>query len=111
MKKRFLLFFLALSALGFSQNQSLADDYFKRGEFEKALLAYQKLNNEKPGSFRYLFNLVATHQQLQQYDAAEALLKSRIKNSSYPVYLVELGYNYQLKKNQNLLINIIKMPF
>ncbi|MGR7812574.1 tetratricopeptide repeat protein [Lacinutrix undariae] len=102
MKKHFLLFFLALSALGFSQNQSLADDYFKRGEFEKALLAYQKLNNEKPGSFRYLFNLVATHQQLQQYDDAEALLKSRIKNSSYPVYLVELGYNYQLKQKPEL---------
>jgi len=102
MKKRLILFFLLLSTLGFSQNETLANDYFKRGEFEKALLAYQKLYSDKPGSARYLFNLVATHQQLQQYNEAETLLKSRIKNSTYPVYLVELGYNYQLKKELEL---------
>jgi len=102
MKKRLILFFLLLSTLGFSQNETLANDYFKRGEFEKALLAYQKLYSDKPGSARYLFNLVATHQQLQQYNEAETLLKLRIKNSTYPVYLVELGYNYQLKKELEL---------
>lgn len=105
MKKRLILFFLLLSTLGFSQNETLANDYFKRGEFEKALLAYQKLDSDKPGSARYLFNLVATHQQLQQYNEAEALLKSRIKNSTYPVYLVELGYNYQLKQELELAKN------
>ena len=46
MMKRLILLFSALvySALVFSQSEEIADDYFKRGEFEKALITYQKLN-------------------------------------------------------------------
>jgi len=75
----------------------IADDYYKRGEFEKALLTYKKLYENKPYNYNYLYKIVDTYQQLEQYDQAEAVLKSRIDKSRIPSVLVELGYNYQLK--------------
>ena len=99
MKQFLLIVFLFSCAFGFSQNEQLADNYFKRGEFEKALISYQKLYEKNKGNYKYLFKLVETHQQLEQYDDAQILLLERISTSDNPSFLVELGYNYQLKGN------------
>lgn len=98
-----LLFILILLSchLVFSQSEQVADDYFKRGEFEKALLTYQKLNEKKKSS-KYIYKIIETLQQLERYDEAESVIRQRLKEINYPGLIVELGYNYQLKDSMAL---------
>jgi len=86
--------------MSFSQNEELAKDYFDRGEFQKALISYQKLYEEKRGNVNYFIKIVEIHQQLEQLDIAEQLLLEMVANSQNPQHLVDLGYNYHLK-NEN----------
>ena len=87
---------------GYAQNSEvLADSYYKKGEFKKALVIYENLNREKPYSYKYIYKLVETHQQLEQFDDAERLLTQRLTQRRNPTLLVELGYNYQLKDSIN----------
>lgn len=90
-----LLTFLSCGLL-FPQSEQLADDYFNRGEFEKALLSYQKLNEKKKSS-KYIYKIIETLQQLERYDESQAMIEQRMKEINHPPLLIELGYNYQLK--------------
>ncbi|WP_298899519.1 tetratricopeptide repeat protein [uncultured Psychroserpens sp.] len=100
---RCLLIILTLCSCGllFAQSEQLADDYFKRGEFEKALLSYEKLNAKKKSS-KYIYKIVATLQQLERYEEARDMILQRMKEINYPALLVELGYNYQLMDSTDL---------
>ncbi len=89
----------------YSQQDIVAAEYFKNGEFEKALLSYKRLYNKAPNNNSYLLKLVKSHQQLEQLDEAETLLLNQISRVNYPPLLIELGYNYQL---QNDLVNANK---
>ncbi|WP_053990791.1 tetratricopeptide repeat protein [Mangrovimonas sp. TPBH4] len=97
MKKIVLLVMALWTTLVFSQSEQLADNYFKQGDFEKALIIYQQLDEAKPGSTKYLYKIVETYQQLEQYDKAGQMLSERISRSSFPTLLIEMGYNYQLQ--------------
>ena len=99
MKQLLCLFFLLLGSFSFSQNdeERLAADYYKRGEFEKALLSYQKLYDEQPNNYNYIYYLIKTYQQLEQFKTAETLLKSKIAIYQNPSLIIELGYNFQLQ--------------
>jgi tetratricopeptide (TPR) repeat protein len=90
-----------ISAFGFSQNEQLALNYFKNGEFKKALISYKKLYEANKGNSNYLLKIVQSHQQLEQFNLAEALLLNQIERSKNPQYLVELGYNFQLKEEED----------
>ncbi|WP_452224044.1 tetratricopeptide repeat protein [Lacinutrix chionoecetis] len=94
----FLLCFL-LSFNAFSQSDIVAREYFNNGEFEKALLSYQKLYSKNNRNRNYLNQLVKTHQQLEQYKEAQALLEADLLNTQYPATYVELGYNYKLQND------------
>ncbi|MFL0353079.1 tetratricopeptide repeat protein [Xanthomarina sp. GH4-25] len=97
---RFLLLICFLFSFNvFSQEDLVASEYFKNGDFEKALLSYQRLYNKTPNNNTYLLQLVKTHQQLEQLDEAQALLLDQLTRVNYPPLLIELGYNYQLKNN------------
>nr|WP_321221567.1 tetratricopeptide repeat protein [uncultured Psychroserpens sp.] len=100
---RQIILCLTLLSCGFlfSQSEQLADDYFKRGEFDKALLSYQKLNEKKRNS-KYIDKIIETLQQLERYDEAQEEILRRMKEIKYPPLLVELGYNYQLKDSLEL---------
>lgn len=78
-------------------NEILADSYYKKGEFKKALIIYQNLLKEKPYSYNYIFKVVDTHQQLEQFDMAEDILLQKLAKRRNPTLIVELGYNYQLR--------------
>ena len=98
--KNFLPIILLLFSFYFTSAQNsevLADSYYKKGEFKKALVIYGNLNEEKPYNYNYLFKLIDTHQQLEQFDAAENILIQRMEKRRNPTLIVELGYNYQLK--------------
>ena len=86
--------------MSFSQNEELAKDYFDRGEFQKALISYQKLYEEKKGNINYFIKIVEIHQQLEQLDIAEQLLLDMVEKSRNPQHLVDLGYNYHLKNEE-----------
>ncbi|MCB0447298.1 MAG: hypothetical protein KDD03_07260, partial [Gelidibacter sp.] len=99
MKTILLVLSLLVSSLMFSQddeNQKLGDDYFKNGEFEKALITYQKLYDQNTNNSKFLFQLIKTHQQLEHYPIVENLLLEKLQRNNNPTYLIELGYNYQL---------------
>lgn len=98
--KNFLPIILLLFSFYFTSAQNsevLADSYYKKGEFKKALVIYENLNEEKPYNYNYLFKLIDTHQQLEQFDTAENILIQRMEKRRNPTLIVELGYNYQLK--------------
>lgn len=84
----------------YAQDNQLAKEYFDNGEFEKALISYQRLLKSKPGNHDYLLKIVEIYHQLERYDEAQKLLLEQIAKSKNPQYLVELGYNYQLYSNQ-----------
>ncbi|MFC0603701.1 tetratricopeptide repeat protein [Winogradskyella pulchriflava] len=98
--QRFFLIILVIFGIhfGFAQNSEvLADSYYKNGEFKKALVIYQNLSKEKPYSYKYIYKVIDTHQQLEQFDEAENILIQRLEKRRNPTLLVELGYNFQLK--------------
>jgi len=95
-----LICFFLITSLTFSQSEQEALNYFNNGEFEKALISYQKLYDANKSNSNYLLKIIEIHQQLEQYDLAEELLLFQINRTSNPEFLVELGYNFQLKKEQ-----------
>lgn len=97
---RFFFLCIFLSSISvFSQEDLLAKEYSKNGEFEKALIAYQELYKNSSNNNDYFLELIKTHQQLEQLDQAEVLLIKQIERINYPALYVELGYNFQLKKD------------
>ncbi len=89
------LFTLAVS----SQNEQLAQNYFDKGEFDKARLSYEELLAKQPSNSFYFQRLIESNQQLQHFDAVEKLIQQRIEKYKQGSLLVELGYNFQLKKD------------
>lgn len=81
-----------------SQNEQLAQNYFDKGEFEKAKISYESLLGSQPYNSLYFQRVVECQQQLQDFQGAEKNLLSRSKQFQQASLLVELGYNYQLQK-------------
>lgn len=101
MKVFLVLVLVFITSLVSAQNDELAKEYFSKGEFDKALVAYEELYKTSPSNMMFLSRLVACHQELQQYDKAENLLSQRInQKNNQPSLLVELGYNFQLQGNK-----------
>ena len=101
MKKIIFLFSLFCSLIVFSQNEQLAQNYFDKGEFEKALISYQELIVAQPFNGFYFQRIVDCYQQLKQYEASEKFILERYNKFKQAPLLVELGYNYQLQKDEN----------
>ena len=101
MKNIFLILIFLISIVGFSQNEQLAQNYFDRGDFEKALLSYEELIKFQPANSIYFQRQIECLQQLSQFEKAEKLLKTRIEIYRQPSLLVEMGFNFQLQKNQS----------
>ncbi|WP_461598473.1 tetratricopeptide repeat protein [Winogradskyella sp.] len=98
--KPYLLFIVFIHSLTFVRGQNsevLADNYYKQGEFKKALVIYENLNKEKPYSYTYLYKLIDTHQQLEQFEDAKNVILKRLAKRRNPSLVVELGYNYQIQ--------------
>ena len=100
MKKLFSILCFAFALFIQAQNEQLAQNYFDRGEFEKALLSYDDLLKSQPSNFNYFQRTVECYQQLQQFEKAEKTIQNRLEKYRQNNLLVELGYNYQLQKDQ-----------
>ncbi|MFM2214155.1 MAG: hypothetical protein RL427_1418, partial [Bacteroidota bacterium] len=99
MKKLLLLLVLFTAFSAAAQNEQLANNYFDRGEFEKALISYQELLKGNMGNFNYFQRVVECYQQLQQFDKAEKTIQDQYDKFKQTSTLIELGYNFQLQKN------------
>lgn len=99
MNKIFLGLLLFFSFVVCAQNDQLAQNYFDKGDFEKAKITYEELLKTNTGNGYYFQRLIECYQQLQLLDQAETLIQTRLKQFNQSNLLVELGYNYQLKKD------------
>ena len=93
------LFLLFFTALVHGQNEQLAQNYFDKGSFEKALMSYEELLKSQPGNGNYFQRVIDCRQQLMQYEQAHVALEDRYKKYKQANLLVEIGYNYQLQQN------------
>jgi tetratricopeptide (TPR) repeat protein len=98
--KFLFLFFLPL--LVFSQrggDQQLADQYFYKGEFDKAVELYDKLYDRNPMQPGLYNNYLRCLLELKQIDKAEKIVKRQIKRvPGNPALLIDLGQVY-FRKN------------
>lgn len=101
MQKLFIAFLLFTFTAVFSQNESIANHYFDKNEFEKALISYQELLKAQPQNYNYFTKVVACHQALFQYDKAFELLKNKYDQSKNPLLLIEIGHHFKLQKNES----------
>ncbi len=102
MKKTLLLLFsLAFTLFVSAQTEQLAQNYMDRGEFEKAQIAYEELLKSQPNNSNYFQQIVSCYQQLQQFEKANKALEDRLDKFKQGNLLVELGYNFQLQKNND----------
>lgn len=83
----------------FAQSEQLAQNYYDRGDFEKALLNYEELSKAQVRNGFLFQRYIECLQQLSQYDKAQKLIKDRMETYPQPNLLVEMGHNYQLQKN------------
>ena len=97
---RMLLFLLlfTMTSISFSQEE-LANDYFEKGKFDKALSIFQKLEKENQRNTNYKIKIVEIYRQLEQLDEAETYLLNTLNQYDNPLFLVELGYNFELKND------------
>ncbi|WP_366186052.1 tetratricopeptide repeat protein [Flavobacterium ovatum] len=100
MKNLILYIALLFSLVSFSQNEQLAQYYYDKGDFEKAKISYQELLESVPQNLQYFLRTVDCLQQLQQFEQAEKILITQLNKYKQASILVELGYNYQLQKNE-----------
>ena len=90
-------YFILLSSAN-SQEDFLAKQYFGNGEFEKAVVFYEKLVDKNPRRTDYSEALIACYQQLEQYEDAENFLLKKVSEEfTFPTFYIELGYNYTLQ--------------
>jgi len=99
MKKLFLYITLSFSLFAFSQNEQLAQYYYDKGDFEKAKISYEELLKEIPQNSQYFLRTIDCAQQLLQFESAEKAIQQRLEKYQQGNLLVELGYNFQLQKN------------
>lgn len=97
MKTVFLICALFFSMLVLGQSEQLAQEYFEKGEFEKALTIYEELYRVNYSSSVYP-KVVECYQQLRQFDKVEKIIEMRLNTFKQSNLLVDLGYNYQLQK-------------
>ncbi|RTY96267.1 tetratricopeptide repeat protein [Flavobacterium sp. GSN2] len=101
MKKIVLLIHLFLSLFAFAQNEQLAQYYYDKGDFEKAKISYEELLQEIPLNSQYFLRIIDCSQQLQEFESAEKAIQKRLDKYNQGNLLVELGYNFQLQKNDD----------
>ena len=92
-----LLIFLLLQTVA-AQEDFLAKQYFADGDFDKAVVFYEKLVEQNPRRTDYAEGLIACYQQLERYSDAEKFLLDKIAlGKVYPTFYIELGYTYAIQ--------------
>jgi tetratricopeptide (TPR) repeat protein len=94
-KSLFIIIIISISFPVFAQNLNdplIAEQFFRNGEYEKALTIYAKLYQAKNGSTKYYNDYLNTLLKLKQYDEAEKIINKKIKEN--PNFKLDLGQLY-----------------
>lgn len=91
---------LLIATAGYGQNKALADNYFKQGDYEKALEIYLELYKQAPNNYNVFIDLVQTHQELEHYVEAQDLLEAKSETIKNPQLLIELAQNAFLQQEE-----------
>ena len=104
MKHLFLTLTFFVSYLAYSQdNSSLAENYFREGEYEKASQLFETLEKNNPFNTRYLKRLITCYQETSNYEKAANLLQKKLLNNPSQHYLrIEIGYNFDRQQKTAL---------
>ncbi|WP_422082240.1 tetratricopeptide repeat protein [Ulvibacterium sp.] len=98
MRVVYFLFICCISMTAKAQDDFLAKQYFNDGDFEKAVIFYEKLVERHPRRTDYSEGLIACYQQLERYTDVETFLSPQIQaGNAYPTLYIELGYNYTIQ--------------
>lgn len=82
-------------------DEQLAAQYLQQGDYEKAILYYDKLYRKQPSAY-YYEQLYKSRTALKQYDEAEKLVKDQLRRSNGdPRFLVDLGALYRLEGEED----------
>ncbi len=102
--RSFLIGILVLfSVYGNAQSAELANSYFRKGEYEKAILLYKPLFENNPIRQDYFKSLLTCFQQVESYEESQALIEEQIQRFPEQIYLfIELGYNHQLQDQDEI---------
>ncbi len=101
MRKIIFFFLFLIPLISWSQEQQLAYDYFRKGEYEKSASIYEKLYVENKFNAHYLSKLIDCYQQLEDFTKAKETIDKHLKEFPKQVqFYVEIGYNYELQHLQ-----------
>lgn len=89
----FLAFIFSFPAAAqISKQAALADQFFKSGEYEKALTIYNQLYHIRNGDQLFYQEYINTLLKLKKFDEAEKIIKKKIRQN--PKYKIDLGQLY-----------------
>lgn len=98
MKSLFTLLLICCMPLAWAQEDLLARQYFGDGDFDKAIVFYERLVSENPRRTDFTERLIQCYQQLEQFDKAIDYLQARIDaGTAYPTLYIDMGYTYLLQ--------------
>lgn len=80
------------------ETELLAAEYYRNGEFDKALILYEKIYKEKQDNLNYKYYLDCLL-KTSNYEKAEKLVENLYKQTEKPQYAIDLGYVYKAKGN------------
>jgi pentatricopeptide repeat protein len=98
----FLAFAILVTYAQGSSEELMAQHYYQRGEYDKALSVYQKLFNQGRSQSKYYDYYFNSLVKLKRFDEAEKLVKKMM--STYKgnfVYQVDMGRLYKEQGQQN----------
>ena len=103
MRSLLIVLLILFSVYGNAQSAELANSYFRKGEYEKAILLYKPLFENNPIRQDYFKSLLTCYQQIESYEASQELIQEQIERFPEQIYLViELGYNHQLQDQNEI---------
>ncbi len=95
----FLLLMFGATPLLLAQpaaDEQLAAQYFQLGDYEKAILYYEKLHRKQPTNF-YYEQLYKSYVELKDFDSAEKLVKDQMRRANGdPGPIIDMGKLYLL---------------
>ena len=98
MRQLLILFFCCFSLYSYAQEQQLAYQYYRNGDYEKAISLYESLHEKNPYNTSYTTYLIDCFQQIEAFDKANKLINNQLEEFPNQDYLfVYLGYNFQLQ--------------
>lgn len=102
MSIRSILFLLMFAVCGVSSAQPGADEqlaaqYFQQGDYEKAIMYYEKLHGKQPTAF-YYEQLYKSYVAIKDFDSAAKLVKDQMRRANGdPGPIIDMGKLYLLQ--------------